>query len=194
MAAAISLRHVTKNFGMTEIIQGVDLDIQMGERHAIIGPNGAGKSTLFHLISGKYTVTEGKVSLKGSDITGLQPHQISRLGLSRSFQVTNIFPKLSVFENVRSALLWTRGYRYSFWYLVDRQTDLNDEADAVLADIGLAARREVPAGILTYAEQRALEIAITVASGADVVMLDERGDGRAHSQGHRRKNTGDGRA
>jgi len=182
MAAAISLRHVTKNFGMTEIIQGVDLDIQMGERHAIIGPNGAGKSTLFHLISGKYTVTEGKVSLKGSDITGLQPHQISRLGLSRSFQVTNIFPKLSVFENVRSALLWTRGYRYSFWYLVDRQTDLNDEADAVLADIGLAARREVPAGILTYAEQRALEIAITVASGADVVMLDEPTAGMSHAE------------
>ncbi|MGI9421352.1 MAG: ABC transporter ATP-binding protein [Geminicoccaceae bacterium] len=170
---AISLRQVTKNFGMTEIIQGVDLDIEAGERHAIIGPNGAGKSTLFHLISGKHAVTDGRVYLRGADITGMEPYEISRMGLSRSFQVTNIFPRLSVFENVRSALLWTRGYRYSFWHLIDRQADLNAAADAVLADIGLAARRDLPAGILAYAEQRALEIAITVASGAAVVMLDE---------------------
>ena len=179
---AISLRQVTKNFGMTEIIQGVDLDIRTGERHAIIGPNGAGKSTLFHLISGKYEVSDGSVHLKGNDITGLQPYEISRQGLSRSFQVTNIFPRLSVFENVRTALLWARGYRYSFWHLVDRETGLNDGADAVLEDIGLAARRDLPAGILTYAEQRALEIAITVASGADVLMLDEPTAGMSHAE------------
>ncbi|MDH3662139.1 MAG: ABC transporter ATP-binding protein [Alphaproteobacteria bacterium] len=181
-APAISLRHVTKNFGMTEIIQGVDLDIRAGERHAIIGPNGAGKSTLFHLISGKHAVTDGRVYLHGSDITGLPPYEISRLGLSRSFQVTNIFPRLSVFENVRSALLWRRGYRYSFWHLIDRQKGLNDEVDAVLADIGLDARRDMPAGILAYAEQRALEIAITVASGAEVVMLDEPTAGMSHAE------------
>lgn len=179
---ALSLSQVTKNFGMTEIIQGVDLDIQSGERHAIIGPNGAGKSTLFHLISGKYAVTDGRVYLRGADITGMTPYEIARLGLSRSFQVTNIFPRLSVFENVRCALLWTGGYRYSFWHLVDRQTDLNEKADAVLADIGLDARRDVPAGILTYAEQRALEIAITVASGADVLMLDEPTAGMSHAE------------
>lgn len=170
---ALSLTQVTKTFGMTEIIRGVDLDVQVGERHAIIGPNGAGKSTLFHLISGKYAVTGGRVCLKDKDVTGLQPFQISRLGLSRSFQVTNIFSRLSVFENIRSALFWKRGYRYSFWHLVDRETRLNEEADAVLDDIGLKARRDVPAGILTYAEQRALEIAITIAGGADVVLLDE---------------------
>ncbi len=179
---ALSLSQVTKNFGMTEIIQGVDLDIQPGERHAIIGPNGAGKSTLFHLISGKYKVTAGRIGLNGADITDKAPYEISRLGLSRSFQVTNIFPKLSVFENVRCALLWTRGYRYSFWHLVDRQAGLNDAADAVLLDIGLAARRDVPAGILTYAEQRALEIAITVAGGAGVVMLDEPTAGMSHAE------------
>ena len=170
---ALSLRQVAKNFGMTEIIRGVDLDVEQGERHAIIGPNGAGKSTLFHLISGKHAITDGRVYLHGADITGLPPYEIARRGLNRSFQVTNIFPRLSVFENVRSALLWTRGYRYSFWHLIDRQADLNAAADAVLADIGLAARRDLPAGILAYAEQRALEIAITVASGAAVVMLDE---------------------
>ena len=179
---ALSLDSVTKKFGMTEIIQGVDLDIQAGERHAIIGPNGAGKSTLFHLISGKHAVTDGRVYLHGADITGMAPYQISRRGLSRSFQVTNIFPKLSVFENVRSALLWAKGYRYSFWHLVDRETELNQAADAALADIGLLARRDLPAGILSYAEQRALEIAITVAGGAEVVMLDEPTAGMSHAE------------
>lgn len=158
---------------MAAILQAVDLDIERGERHAIIGPNGAGKSTLFDVISGRRELTAGQILLRGKDITGLQPYQISRLGLSRSFQITNIFPKLSVFENVRSALLWARGYRYSFWHLLDRQVELNDEADCVLAEIGLSARRDMPAGILAYAEQRALEIAITSASGADIVMLDE---------------------
>ncbi len=170
---ALSLRNVAKNFGMTAILQDVDLDIEPGERHAIIGPNGAGKSTLFHVISGKHDITAGRIFLKGEDVTGLPPYRISRLGLSRSFQVTNIFPKLSVFENVRSALLWSRGYRYSFWHLLDREEGLNDAADTVLAEIGLFARRNVPAGILAYAEQRALEIAITVAGGADIIMLDE---------------------
>jgi branched-chain amino acid transport system ATP-binding protein len=171
--AAISLRQVAKSFGMTEVLQAVDLDIRAGERHALIGPNGAGKSTLFHLISGKHGPTAGRIYLKGRDITGLPPYRISRLGLSRSFQITNIFPRLSVFENVRSALLWTRGYRYSFWHVVDREDELNERADALLTEIGLVARRDLPAGILAYAEQRALEIAITLASGADVVMLDE---------------------
>jgi branched-chain amino acid transport system ATP-binding protein len=170
---------------MTEIIQGIDLDVQVGERHAIIGPNGAGKSTLFHLISGKYDVTDGQIGLNGTDITGLAPYEISRLGLSRSFQVTNIFPRLSVFENVRCALLWVRGHRYSFWHLVDRETDLNERADAVLDEIGLTARRSLPAGILAYAEQRALEIAITVASGADVIMLDEPTAGMSRAETER---------
>ncbi len=171
--AAISLRQLSKRFGMTEILQAVDLDIVMGERHAIIGPNGAGKSTLFHLISGKYQPTAGRIHLNGADITGLAAYEISRLGLSRSFQITNVFPHLSVFENVRSALLWTRGYHYSFWHLIDLEDGLNDEADALLANIGLSTRRDIPAGILPYADQRALEIAMTVASGTDVVMMDE---------------------
>jgi len=182
LAPALELVGVTKNFGMTEIIQGVDLEITTGERHAIIGPNGAGKSTLFHLISGKHAVTAGRIHLNGDDITGLAPYEINRLGLSRSFQVTNIFPRLSVFENVRCALLWTQGYRYSFWHLIDGQTDLNLRTDTVLADIGLDGRRDIPAGILTYAEQRALEIAITVASGAEVIMLDEPTAGMSHGE------------
>ena len=140
MAPAISLKQVTKNFGMTGIIQGVDLDVWAGERHAIIGPNGAGKSTLFDLISGKHAITDGKVYLHGTDITGMAPYEISRLGLSRSFQVTNIFPRLSVFENVRSALLWSQGCRYSFWHLIDRQMELNAAADAVLGKFPMTGR------------------------------------------------------
>jgi branched-chain amino acid transport system ATP-binding protein len=171
--AALSLRQVSKNFGMAAILRAVDLDILSGKRHAVIGPNGAGKSTLFHVISGKYDVTEGRILLKGRDITGMPPYKICRLGLSRSFQVTNIFPRLSVFENVRAALLWARGYRYSFWHLLGREHGLNEAADAMLAKIGLSERRDLPAGILAYAEQRALEIAITVAGGSDLVMLDE---------------------
>ena len=182
MTAALSLRQVAKSFGMTEIIRGVDLEVEAGERHAIIGPNGAGKSTLFHLISGRHGLSDGSIALNGIDITGMAPYEIARLGLSRSFQVTNIFPRLSVFENVRSAMLWTRGYRYSFWHLIDRQHGLNDAVDAVLADIGLEGRRDVPAGILAYAEQRALEIAITVASGADVIMLDEPTSGMSRAE------------
>ena len=182
MTVALELKGVTKNFGLTEIIRGVDLEIESGERHAMIGPNGAGKSTLFHLISGKHAVTDGRVYLQGQDITGLAPYEINRLGLSRSFQVTNIFPRLSVFENVRCALLWEKGYRYSFWHLVDRETTLNQRTDEVLIEIGLADRRDTPAGILTYAEQRALEIAITVASGANVIMLDEPTAGMSHAE------------
>ncbi len=172
-APALALVDVKKNFGMTEILRSVDLEVGVGERHAIIGPNGAGKSTLFDLISGRCLVTDGRIRLQGREITGMAPFEIARLGLNRSFQVTNIFPRLSVFENVRCALLWARGYRLSFWRLVDRQGGLNEEIDRVLTDVGLLGRRDLPAGILAYAEQRALEIAITVASGAPVILLDE---------------------
>ncbi len=173
MTPAISLKDVRKDFGQTEIIRGVTLDIMPGERHAIIGPNGAGKSTLFHLVSGRLEVTSGAISLKDEEVTGLAPYEINRRGLSRSFQVTNIFPKLSVYENIRCGVLWPLGYRYSFWRFVDGLKDANKRATDIMEMIGLAARRNVPAGVLAYAEQRALEIGITIAGGADVIMLDE---------------------
>ena len=166
MSAALTLKDVRKNFGPTAIIRGLDLEVESGERHAIIGPNGAGKSTMFHLISGRIGVTSGSIALKGQEITGLAPYEINRRGLSRSFQVTNIFPKLSVFENIRCGVLWSLGYKYSIWRFVDRLRDANSRAEEVLELIGLAARRDTPAGILTYAEQRALEIGITIAGGA----------------------------
>ena len=181
-APALDLAGLRKSFGKAEIIRGVDLAIGKGERHAIIGPNGAGKSTLFNLITGRFPATSGKVALHGANLAGLQPFQINRMGLSRSFQITNIFPKMTVFENVRCSLLWTKGYRYSFWHMVSRSRDLTEAAEAILEQINLTERRNLPAGVLSYAEQRALEIGITIAGGADVIMLDEPTAGMSHSE------------
>jgi branched-chain amino acid transport system ATP-binding protein len=182
MNAALQLAGVKKSFGNTEIIRGVDLAIPRGERHAIIGPNGAGKSTLFNLISGRFPVSAGTISLDGEPITGLKPFQINRKGLSRSFQITNIFHNLSVFENLRCAVLWSLGYKYSFWHRLDALRDARARAEEVMESIGLSSRRARPAGLLTYAEQRALEIGITIAGGAGVILLDEPTAGMSRSE------------
>jgi branched-chain amino acid transport system ATP-binding protein len=184
-APAIELQDVHKSFGTTRIIQGVSLGIREGERHAIIGPNGAGKSTLFNLISGRYDVSAGRILLHGADITNLRPYQINRKGLSRSFQVTNIFHNMSVYENIRCGVLWAAGHRYSFWHRVGGLKEVQRRAEDVMERIGLARRRNVPAGTLTYAEQRALEIGITIAGGASVVLLDEPTAGMSRTEtGH----------
>ena len=179
---ALELKSLTKNFGKTEIIRGVDLKIAKGERHAIIGPNGAGKSTLFHLISARLPVSSGDILLNGESVVGLDPYQINRKGLSRSFQVTNVFARLSVFENIRCSLLWSHGYRYSFWHRLSRLKDVNERADKVIRELGLVRRRDLLAGVLSYAEQRALEIGITIASGAAVILLDEPTAGMSRSE------------
>jgi branched-chain amino acid transport system ATP-binding protein len=181
-ASAIALAAVEKRFGRTEIIRGVDLEVPAGERHAVIGPNGAGKSTLFNLISGRFAPSAGEIRLKGETITGLKPFEINRRGLSRSFQVTNIFPRLTVWENVRCAVLWSLGYRYSFWHGIDGLAEVRERTEAILEQINLLSRRRVQAGVLAYAEQRALEIGITIASGADVILLDEPTAGMSHSE------------
>ena len=182
MVPAIRLQELRKNFGATEIIRGVDLDIAPGERHAIIGPNGAGKSTLFHLISARLPVTAGRIELKGENVVGLRPFEIARRGLSRSFQITNIFHNLSVFENLRCAVLWPLGYRYAFWRRLAGLADARRRAEEVMEAIGLARRRDTPAGTLSYAEQRALEIGITIAGGADVILLDEPTAGMSNTE------------
>ncbi|HJN51479.1 MAG: ABC transporter ATP-binding protein [Pseudomonadales bacterium] len=182
MNSILSLTGVSKSFDATEIIRSVDLDIIEGERHAIIGPNGAGKSTLYNLITGRYSVSQGSIRLRGRELAGLQPFEINRLGLARSFQVTNIFSNLTVFENIRCALLWSMQYRYSFWHLVRKQKQLNEESEQVLQQIGLGARKDMLAGVLTYAEQRSLELGITIAGGADVILLDEPVAGMSHTE------------
>lgn len=182
---ALQLSGLRKSFGQMEIIRGVDLTVIEGERHAIIGPNGAGKSTLFHLVSGHLRPSAGSIRLRGEEIAGLEPQLINRRGLSRSFQVTNIFPRLSVWENVRCATLWALGYRYSFWRDVDRLADANSRTEEILAEIDLLDRWRTPAGVLTYGEQRALEIGLTIAGDADVLLLDEPTAGMSHAETER---------
>jgi branched-chain amino acid transport system ATP-binding protein len=184
-APAIEVKDVQKSFGNISIIRDLNLTVAQGERHALIGPNGAGKSTTFNLISGYIRPTSGTVSLRGEAISGLAPYQINRRGLSRSFQVTNVFANMSVWENLRCAVLWTDGHHYSFWKNIDNLKEVRDRTAQVLSDIGLTARRDVPAGLLTYAEQRALEIGITVAGGADVILLDEPTAGMSHAETER---------
>ena len=179
---ALELRELRKSFGKTEIIRGADLAVRAGERVAIIGPNGAGKSTLFNLISGRFAPTSGQVLLHGARIDGKQPFEINRMGLSRSFQITNIFPRLSVFENLRCGVLWSLGYRYAFWRFLSRLRDANEQAEQLMVRIGLAHKRDVLAMNLTYAEQRALEIGITIAGGASVILLDEPTAGMSKSE------------
>ena len=179
---AIELKALRKSFGKTQIIRGADLAVRPGERVAIIGPNGAGKSTLFNLISGRLTPTSGEVLLNGQRIDGKKPYEINRMGLSRSFQITNIFPKLSVFENLRCAVLWKLGYGYTFMRFLSRMHDANARTEELLHMIQLQNKRDVLAINLPYAEQRALEIGVTIAGGADVILLDEPTAGMSKSE------------
>jgi branched-chain amino acid transport system ATP-binding protein len=179
---AIELKDLRKSFGNTEIIRGANLAVTQGERVGIIGPNGAGKSTLFNLISGRFGPTSGEIVLNGKRIDGLKPYEINRLGLARSFQITNIFGHLSVFENLRCGVLWSLGYKYAFWKFLADLRDANERAEALLYMIKLDGKRDRLAMNLTYAEQRALEIGITIAGGADVVLLDEPTAGMSKSE------------
>ncbi len=179
---AVELLDVHKQFGKTQIIRGAQLQVRPGERVAIIGPNGAGKSTLFNLISGRFGLTSGQILLNGQRIDGLTPFEINRRGLSRSFQVSNLFTRLSVFENIRCAVLWSMGYQYAFWKFLSKLHDANERAEQVLKMLKLERRRDHLAMNLTYAEQRALEIGITIAGGSDVILLDEPTAGMSKSE------------
>jgi len=163
----------------------VDLQDRPGERVAVIGPNGAGKSTLFNLISGRFGPTSGEILLAGQRIDHRKPFEINRMGLSRSFQITNIFPKLSVFENLRCAVLWSLGYRYTFLKFLSGLKDANERAEQLMEMIRLDKKRDTLAMNLTYAEQRALEIGITIAGGAQVILLDEPTAGMSKSETQR---------
>ena len=182
MSYALELKDLRKCFGKTEIIRGANLAVNAGERIGVIGPNGAGKSTLFNLISGRFEPTSGEVLLGGQRINGKRPFEINRLGLSRSFQITNIFPKLSVFENLRCGVLWSLGYRYTFLKFLASLDDANERAEQLMEMIKLNRKRDVLAINLTYAEQRALEIGITIAGGAHVILLDEPTAGMSKSE------------
>ncbi len=170
---ALKLTGVDKSFGSLSVIKGVELSVQKGHRHAVIGPNGAGKSTLFNLISGMFPVTAGEIQLNGQRISGLAPHKINRAGLSRSFQITNIFHQMSVFENLRIGVLAKHGSRFDLLRPISRMRAINEETGRILDLVGLSVRSDHLAGDLTYSEQRALEIGMTLSTGAEVILLDE---------------------
>ena len=182
LGLALELRDVRKSFGKTEIIRGANLAVREGERVALIGPNGAGKSTLFNLISGRMAPSSGEIVLHGQRIDGHKPYEINRRGLARSFQISNLFPRLSVFENIRCAVLWSMGERYTFWRFLSDLKRVNDRAEEVLSMIRLHRKRDVHVASLTYAEQRALEIGVTIAGGGNVILLDEPTAGMSKSE------------
>src|ERR1700748_1097894 len=184
-APAIEIKAVQKQFGSVSIIRDLNLAVAKGERHAIIGPNGAGKSTTFNLISGHIKPTSGDIRLNGDLISGLRPFEINRRGLSRSFQVTNVFARMSVWENVRCAVLWATGHRYAFWKNVVNLPEVKQRTAQILDDIHLSHRRDVPAGLLRYAQQRELESGTPIPSGPSVIMLDEPTAGMSNAETER---------
>ena len=181
----LELKNVKKSFGPTSIIKGVNLKIRKGEIHSLIGPNGAGKSTLYNLISGVYQVSSGNIIFNNKNIENLPSHEIFRLGLSRSFQITNIFPNLSVFENIRCGLLWNSNYKYSLTKILDYEKKINENTQEILSKISLDKFAKEAAGLLSYADQRALEIGITIAGGAETILLDEPTAGMSKSETER---------
>lgn len=185
MSAVLSIKDLRKNFSNIEVTRGLDLDVEEGERHAIIGPNGAGKSTLFQLISGRLSVTDGSIRLRGQEIANKQPFEIVRMGLGRSFQVTNIFPRMTVYENIQVSVLWVAGARLSVTRLISQFRDVRERTEEILERIGLVRQRDVLAGLLSYADQRALEIGITLGPNPDVILLDEPTAGMSNTETRR---------
>lgn len=169
----LTLEGVKKNFSGLSIIQGVDLKVARGSRHAVIGPNGAGKSTLFNLISGGLLPTECAIYLQGRRISGLSPSAINRMGLSRSFQITNVYSRQTVLENVMMGVLARHGVRFNLWTPLNRMTALRDEAMALLEEVRLTQHKDTIAGDLAYSHLRSLEIVMTLATDPAVVLLDE---------------------
>src|SRR5690606_31157380 len=156
----LTLVNLRKSSAATEIIRGAGLALLPNERHAIIGPNGAGKSTLFHLISGNISPDSGEISLDGQNITGHAPESINRLGLSRSFQITNIFPRLSAYENIRMAIMRAHGLQYCFWKFISTNRQVRQQSEQLLERVRLSHRAAAIAGEMSYSEQRSLEIAM----------------------------------
>lgn len=181
-APILRLNDVRKSFGDLEIIRGTNLDVRAAERHALIGPNGAGKSTIFNLISGLFPPSAGQILLRNQRIDGRKPEDINKMGLGRSFQITSIFERLSVFENLRIGLMPRFGVRGSFLRPLDSIRAVTEETEKLIETIRLTGKRDVPAGELPYSEQRALEIGLTLATDPDVILLDEPTSGMSREE------------
>lgn len=169
----LEVKDLHKDFSKERVLFGIDLVVQRGERHAIIGPNGAGKTTLYNLLTGLYKPSKGYIFLNGKEITGSKPYRINRNGIGRSFQITNIFAGLSVFENVRAAILSKNRIRFNFFSPVKRMIRITEQTSEILERIHLLDKKDVLAGELAYGEQRTLEIGITLATDPELILLDE---------------------
>jgi branched-chain amino acid transport system ATP-binding protein len=179
---ALALQNLSKRFGQTEVLRSFNLVVQPGERVGIIGPNGAGKSTLFNLICGRDAPSAGQIMLNGQRIDGKTPFEISRLGVSRSFQITQVFPQLSVFDNLRCGVLWRLGYRYALWKWLCGLDDANAQTEQLMHLLRLDHQRHTMAAHLSYAEQRALDLGLALAANASVILLDEPTAGMSRSE------------
>jgi len=178
----LGVEKVKKSFDGFVAIDGVSFSIPKGEICSIIGPNGAGKTTLFNLITGHLPIDEGKLTFKGLDITGRPPHQICRLGVGRSFQRTNIFPRLTVFQNIQAAVLVHRGKSLTFFRPVE--SFFQEETEEILRRVGLQEYAQTVSGSLSYGFQKQLELGIALASEPELLLLDEPTAGMSAQETH----------
>jgi len=172
------------DFKGLEVLFNLNLQVREGERHAVIGPNGAGKTTLFNVITGTYRPSRGNVFFRGRDTTGARPHELNRLGMGRSFQITSTFNRLTAFQNIRLAILSKRGIRFHMLRRVDGMEEVTRETDEVLKRINLDRERDLPAGALSYGKHRSLEISMALATDPELVMLDEPTAGMSRDETH----------
>jgi branched-chain amino acid transport system ATP-binding protein len=173
MTGYLQIQNIHKDFSGLQVLTGIDFTVSEKQRHAVIGPNGAGKTTLFNIISGRFKATSGAILFKGRDISGQPPYARNRHGLSRSFQITNVFPELTVFENICSGVRSRNGLRYNFFRKPDNHRQINERTEALAAEVGLQEVMRMPVSALSYGQQRALEIAITLSTEPELILLDE---------------------
>ncbi len=169
----LETRGLRKNFGDLAAVAGVDLHFREGELAAVIGPNGAGKTTFFNLVTGRLKPTAGKVYFRGRDITRLPPHRIARIGISRIFQITNLFPDLTVYQNIRVAVLSKMRQTAKMLTLDRNLKGANDETDRILDTIGLSDKRNSPCGVISHGDQRLVETGVALAIDPVLLLLDE---------------------
>ena len=180
----LEIRGLHHDFKGLKVLFGIDLEVEKGERHAIIGPNGAGKTTLFNIITGTYSPRKGQIFFEGTNITGYPPHQLVRLGMGRSFQITSTFSGLTAFQNIRMGILSSRGVRFNMLHMIDRMKPITRATDKMLKRIDLQAERDIPAGMLSYGKNRSLEIGMALATSPSLIMLDEPTAGMSVDETH----------
>lgn len=171
--AILKLKEVSKHFGALEVLSRIDLEVEGGKVTSVIGPNGAGKTTLFNVISGRFPVSSGSIFFKDREISSLKEHEITLAGLARSFQITNIFPNLSVWDNVFLAAQTRSPQRIGLFTRVEKLGEVKRRCEEVLQRVGLAPWKDTPAGQLSHGDQRHLEIGMTLATGPELLLLDE---------------------